>query len=241
MKYKISKKEFEALSEALQVLYKQNGEDYVLSIEGLPENGSKDDSGLVKKNRELLEELKQFKAKARENEEAEAKAKEEMLKKQGDLEALEKSWNEKLAKIETEKQAEIDNLKSSLDGLLIDNVAQTIASEIGLKGSEALLIPHIKQRLAVEERDGQHITTVRDLQGKPSALTVEDLKQEFIGNAAFAPVIVGSKANGGGASGGLGGAGGVTKKAEDMTEQERIELYKTNPEQFNTLFGEQNN
>ncbi len=231
MKYKISKQEFEALSEELQKLYKSQGEDYVLQVEGLPEKEEKDESGLVKKNRELLDEVKQFKAKAREKEEAEEKAKQEALKKQGDLDALEKSWNEKLAKIEAEKQAEIDKLKSSLDGLLVDNVAQSIASEIGLKGSEAILIPHIKQRLAVEEKDGQHITTVRDVLGKPSALTLDELKTEFIGNPAFAPVIVGSKANGGGANGSPSGAGGTAEKPKSLsdckTEDEKVEFLKS--------------
>ena len=37
--------------------------------------------------------------------------------------------------------------------------------------------------------------------GKPSALTIDELKAEFTSNPAFAPVIAGSKATGGGASG----------------------------------------
>lgn len=239
MKYKINKEAFDALGEELQKLYAEKDGDYVLQVEGLPEpdKGGDDNSGLINKNKELLDELKKIKAKAREEEAAKSKAEEEAAKKAGDIEALEKSWNEKLDKSVAEKQAVIDALQGSLDELLVDNVAQQMANEIGTKGNESILIPHIKQRLAVEERDGSHITTVRDLQGKPSALTLEDLKTEFIGNAAFAPVIVGSRANGGGAAGGQVGGGATDKKPTDYTEKERVALFKENPEKFNELFN----
>lgn len=218
MKYKLNKKEFEALSEDMQKLYVAKGDDYVLQVEGMPEPKEDDNSGLVAKNKELLDELKQFKGKAREQEEAARKAAEEAAKKSGDIEALEKSWKEKLDKANSDGQAANEKLQASLNGLLVDNVAQKIASEIGLQGSESLLIPHIKQRLAAEERDGQHRTVVRDLEGKPSALTLDELKNEFIGNPAFAPVIVGSKANGGGAASGHGGAGHASNTPKSLSE-----------------------
>jgi hypothetical protein len=37
--------------------------------------------------------------------------------------------------------------------------------------------------------------------GKPSAATLDELKAEFVANEAFAPIIAGSKASGGGAGG----------------------------------------
>lgn len=227
MKYKLNKKEFEALSEDMQKLYVAKGDDYVLQVEGLPESKKDDDSsGLVAKNKELLDELKQFKGKAREQEEAARKAAEEAAKKSGDIDALEKSWQEKLDKANADSQAANEKLQASLNGLLVDNVAQKLASEIGLQGSESILIPHIKQRLAAEERDGQHRTVVRDLEGKASALTLEELKNEFINNPAFAPVIVGSKANGGGATNGQGGAAHTSntpKSLEDCkTDEDKI-------------------
>ncbi len=37
MKYKVSKEEFAALDEANKALYKATGEDYTLSVDGMPE------------------------------------------------------------------------------------------------------------------------------------------------------------------------------------------------------------
>lgn len=235
MKYKINKAAFDALSDDLKALYKQFGDYYMLSIEGMP---SGDPDGLAEKNEQLLTELKQMKAKAGEEEEAKRKAEEEAAKKKGDIEALEKSWQEKLDKANSESQQKLDALQGSLDGLLVDNVAQKLASEIGVKGSESLLIPHITQRLAAEERDGKHTTVIKDVNGQASALTLDELKNEFIANPAFAPVVVGSKANGGGAGGGNGGAaGGGDKKPEDYTEAERVTLHRENPDLFKQLFS----
>ncbi|WP_223531259.1 putative metallopeptidase [Pseudomonas sp. GL-R-19] len=55
-----------------------------------------------------------------------------------------------------------------------------------------------------------------DKQGKLSASTLDELKAEFANNTAFAPLIVGSKASGGGA-GGAGHGGGAALKRSEMT------------------------
>jgi len=123
----------------------------------------------------------------------------------GDVEALENSWKTKLSNRENELTGQIDTLKGSLNELLIDSVAGRMAAEIATEGSAGVLVPHIQNRLGVEERDGKMITVVKDSSGKPSATTVDELRQEFKDNPVFAPVIVGSKASGGGASGGDGG------------------------------------
>ena len=70
-------------------------------------------------------------------------------------------------------------------------------------------MPHIRARLSVDIRDGQPQTVVIGQDGKPSALTLDELKAEFASNQAFAPVIASSRASGGGASGGSGKGGGA--------------------------------
>lgn len=121
----------------------------------------------------------------------------------GDVEALENSWRTKLAKMEKERDEQLGTLQSSLQTLLVDNVAQQLASKIST--APEVMLPHIRSRLQVEMVEGKPATRVLGADGKPSASSVEDLAKEFVANPAFAPIIVGSKASGSGATGGNGG------------------------------------
>lgn len=208
LKFKLDKTAFEKLEESQQALYKQSGEMYVLDVDGI--DNTDDVAALKTQNEKLLAEKKEAAKKAKDAEDAAARAAEEAARKAGDIEALEKSWQEKLEKREGELAGQIETLNGSINTMLVDNVATKLANEMAVPGSADILIPHIKNRLATEQREGQHVTVVRDLQGKPSAATLDDLKNEFAGNAAFAPVIAGSAATGGGANGG-GHGGGAAK------------------------------
>lgn len=107
---------------------------------------------------------------------------------------------------------------------MVDNVATTIANELALQGSASVLLPHVRARLAVDYVDGQPITRVLGADGKPSALTLDELKQELSANEAFAPIIAGSKASGGGAGGSNGGrAAPSTSNRSKMSLPERAE------------------
>lgn len=124
------------------------------------------------------------------------------------MQALEKSWSEKLTARETELSSQIAKLDGSLRDVLVESVAKGLAAEIAIPGSANVLLPHIRARLAVDYVDDKPVTRILDAAGKPSASTLEDLKNEFAGNAAFAPIVAGTKASGGGAAGaGRGGAG----------------------------------
>jgi alanyl-tRNA synthetase len=206
MKRNIGKDEFEALDEHIRALYKESGDGYALELED-------DDTGPLKRAKEHEKRLRQeAEKKARELEarlaDIESKLdadKTESLKSKGDIDALEKSWQEKVAKIEQAKQAEQEKLQSRLRELLVDNVAHSIASEIATVPE--LILPHIKSRLTTAEIDGKLTTRVLDQTGSPSALSVEELKGEFVADPKFSAVIVGSKAKGGGAAGGAGAGG----------------------------------
>lgn len=177
---------------------------------------------LKAKNDELLTETKAAKAAKREAEERAKAEAEELARKSGNIEALEKSWQEKLAKAQADAQRTIDALQGSITTMTVDNVAVRLANEIAVPGSADILIPHIKARLAAEQRDGQFVTVVRDAQGKPSAASLDDLKTEFTTSPAFAPVIVGSKASGGGAGGGSKGGGAAPKGDLGGSREERL-------------------
>ena len=226
LKYQIDS--VEGLDDSLKGLYQEKDGKFVLGIDGLPQ--PEDVDGLKRKVDELLNEKKEAKKKAEEAEETARKAAEEAAKKSGDTEALEKSWQEKLSKREQELQAQLDAMSSSVTTMTVDNVAVKLANELAVQGSADLLIPHIKSRLAAEQRDGQYVTVVKDKDGKPSAFTLDDLKSEFTSNPAFAPVIVGSKASGGGANGSKDG-GGATKtitrsKFDGMSQPDRAAYAK---------------
>jgi hypothetical protein len=126
----------------------------------------------------------------------------------GDVEKLEGSWKEKVTKLEATFTGRLEKANNSLQKLLVENVAQQMAAEIST--SAELMLPHIRKRLTTEEVDGQFVTRVLDKDGKPSALSIKELQEELVTTAAYKPILVGTKASGGGASGATnrGGAPG---------------------------------
>lgn len=189
IKFKLSKDEYSKLTDEQKALYKEQGESYQLVVDGMPE--IPDVSGLQKKVDELLSEKKAEQEKRRLAEESAKKAAEEQARKNGDIEALEKSWKEKLDKTVEDLSGKLKEKDGALSTLLVDNVAQSLATKLA-GDSAPLIMPHIKQRLAV---DGGK-TRIIDANGQPSALTVEDLEKEFRANEVFAPVIIASRAQG---------------------------------------------
>ncbi len=74
----------------------------------------------------------------------------------------------------------------------------------------------------MELREGVPVTVVIGLDGKPSAMTIEELKAELAATQVLAPLIAASKAAGGGASGG-GNGGGAAKKAITRTQFDSLD------------------
>lgn len=228
LKKKLTKEQFAALSADLQKEYKADGESFVLDVEG-------DDSVDWQKKRNI-------EAEHREKAERKAAALQDQVDgllrgaiPKDDVAALETSWKTKLTDAETKHAHEIAELNGVIATSTVTNVANDVA-QIFL--APAAMVPMIRGRLKSEIVNGVATTRVLDKNGQPSALTVEDLKNEFKADASLAPVIVGSKASGGGAggSGSQPGAGG--KKLKDMNEQERTKLYKENPAEFKRLVDE---
>lgn len=197
----------DAIDEPLRSLYEEKNGKYRLKVEGV-----EDTEGLKKKNSELMDELKGFKRSQKEKEEQAAREREELLAKSGDVEALRKSYDEKMTKITTDYSTREQNYQQQLQKLTVGQTATTLAAELAIPGSAPVLLPHIQARLSMEIRDGVPVTVVIGQDGKPSALTIDDLKSELSANPAFAPIIAASKAAGGGASG-SGNGGGAAKKA----------------------------
>ena len=212
----------EGVDEAVRALYTEKDGKFVLGIEGLPQ--PEDVSGLKAKVDELLGEKKAAEKKAREAEEAARLEREELARKSGNVEELERSWSEKYSKREAELSAMLEQergtLSTQIRDLTVGRTATDIASALAIPGSAKALLPHIERRLSVEQRDGKPVVVVLDQQGKLSAATLDELKAEFANDTAFAPLIAGSKASGGGAAG--AGGGGVAAKGKiGGTKEER--------------------
>lgn len=225
----------DGLDEGARAFYEEKDGKFQLKVEGIPQG--EDVSGLKAKLEELLGESKAAKAKAREAEEAAKKAEEERARKAGDVEALENSWKEKLTKREQELLSERESLASQIKELTVGRAATDLAAELTVQGSAKALLPHLQARLSMDLRDGKPTVVVLDANGKPSAATLEELKAEFVNDPAFAPLIVGSKASGSGASGAKPG-GGAAKKFDEYTGAELSAIRKSDPALYERLKNE---
>lgn len=219
LKYAIES--LDGLDEKVANFYEPADDGFRLKVEGIPRE---DVSGLKKKVDELLAEKKAADARRKEAEESARQAAEEAARKSGDVSALEKSWQEKLSRIEQERAQAVEQAQAQIKALTVGRTATDIAAEIAVPGSSKVLLPHITARLATDIRDGVPTVVVLDAHGKPSASTLDELKQELANDPAFAPLIVGSRASGGGATGAKSGGAGpktMTRNAFDNLSPEQ--------------------
>lgn len=193
--------------------------------------------GLKKNNADLLDEKRKVKE-AKELAEAERQriereALESEARKNNNLEAIENSWKEKLALRETELTSQLSQAQAKNYELTVGRQAQELAGELAKPNAQRLLAKEIKERLTLDENGN---IRVLDLQGKPSALTIDELKSQLRADPTYQDIIIINNSTGGGATGG-GQGGGATKNPKEYTEQERIDLYNRDPILFKQLFG----
>lgn len=228
-----------ALDSALQPFYvKQDDGNYRLDAD-IP-----DSSGLKAKADELLGETKRERelrkaAEERANalEAAQKEAANENARAKGDVESLEKSYLEQIQKLNEESTGKVSTLQKQIYDLTVGQAATNLANELSIKGSAKALLPHIQNRLTLAEDDnGKQVVKVLDANGGKTLMTIEDLKQEFRSDEAFKPLIAASGASGSGANGANGSAGQVNKSASDMSEADRIQLLKDNPDLYYQTF-----
>ena len=146
----------------------------------------------------------------------------------------------------TVKDTEISGLRNSLDTILIENAA---FKEIdAVKGSQILLIPHIKNSIKTfQDENGQYSTKVVDASGADrmnaetgEVFTVKELVAEFQANEAFAGAFPiqnkgsGSRINAGG-SGFNSTNNPFDRAGKHYSITEQAKLMKTNPTLAKTL------
>ena len=228
LKAKIDKATYDALPDAVKAEYKPDGEGFKLDL---------DDTEIAAEMRRARDREKQ---RADDAEAARVEAERKLsevegndARKRGDLDSIERSWKDKLTKAETDAKGREDKLKSQLSTLLVTDKAREIAQEIST--APAVLLPHIVAKLTADLEGETPTTRVLGDDGKPTALTLDDLKKSFVDSKDFAPIIIGSKATGSGGAGGNQG-GGASKQPSEYTEAERIELFRRDRAEFNRLF-----
>jgi hypothetical protein len=198
---KLTKAEYDALPAALKKLFKADGDDYVGAFQTEEEV-----SALKNANERNKEEMRQLKQDLKELKDNSTKAGDDDAKRKGDIEALEKSWGLKLTKAGETAKAEIEKRDNALRKLLVTSEAARLAGEIS---TAPHLVEHfIAQRLAAEFDGDMPKTRVLGADGKPSALTLDDLKKDFLADKRFESILIGSKGSGGGAGGTKHGSGG---------------------------------
>ena len=188
LKKKMTKAEFEKLSEVQRELYVEKDGGYALDLED-------EEGDALKRAKDREKELrKAAEAENKELKERLAGLEDGDARKRGDIATLEKSWQGKLADLEKGLTEKLNKKDNYLRSTLIDAKAAELAAKIST--SPKLLIPHIKARL-VADLDGDIPTTkILDANGQISALNFDDLEKEFVSNPDFGAIIIGSKATG---------------------------------------------
>lgn len=151
-----------------------------------------------------------------------------------DVAALETSWQAKVDAATTKLNETEAALTTEIERLLVTNTATGMAHEISTVPE--LFQDTIAKRLKVEKgADGKYFTRVLDAAGNPSALTVDELKKELLANEKYAAIIIAGKGSGGGAGDPGSGGGAGEKKWLEYSDEELVELRKTDPDKYAAL------
>jgi hypothetical protein len=207
----------EDAAEAVRGEYKQgDGGKFYLDVTGFEEGTGHPAVGeLVRAKKREADEATAQKATAAKFKIELDEAKEALHKRlqgkvdKSDLEALDKSYLQKLADADAAGKQREGSLSASLREVLVDREARAIATGIALDTNAAdLLAESVQRRLTVEiTTEGKAVTRVLGLDGKPSAASLEDLKKEIVATPKYHALLSGSKASGSGATPGGSGSG----------------------------------
>jgi hypothetical protein len=232
-KLRISQAEFDKLADSHKLVYVKDGDGYKLPLV------EEDDPGPLRRalDRERTSSTERGTKIA--TLESEIRSLRETIgTKGGDVATLEKSWTDKYNAREAELNGHLDGLRGKLNATLIDVATQKLAGEITSKPEHAsLMVPHIRSRYEVVWENGEPILKIKDANGKPSALNHEELKKEFVTNPVFASVVVANRASGAGSGGKQtgGSGGGAAKKWSEMSESERVTLFRQDPAAYREM------
>ena len=232
MKIRISKAEYDALSEAMKLIYVADGDGYKLPL------AAGEDPVELKRAKDREVETAKAAKTALDAANAElAKLRDEPARRTGDIATLEKSWSDKQALAESNHATAIGSLKKQLESVLIDNAAQAVAGAITANPNNAsVLMPHIKTRFEIVYDGDVPTVKIKDATGRISAMNTKELQGELVADPKFSSIVVVNRGSGAGGAGtgntGGGSGAGGGKKFADMTGAEKTALYQSNQAEF---------
>lgn len=228
--------DFDALSEELKKLYKEENGVWLLQSDGADElRRAKEEE--TERRRRAEDERDELKRKQDTADRETARLKDEAdraeARKKGDLKALEDTLNAQHNTAMQGKDAEIVRLQGMLKHALVNGKAEALAAEISTVPE--LIVPLIASRLDADISGSVGVTRVKDAAGNVLAtMTTDILKKEFVDNPKYAAIIKGSNASGAGGNGGGSGGGAAGKKISEMTEAERVKFHRESPDAYKT-------
>ena len=203
----------DGLEESVKSLYKPHGEKFRLDVSGI--DPADELKGALQRERE---ERKAAKARAEQLEREKAEAEEERLREKSEFKELYEREKLSAQKLREEWEAE----KAATNKEKINSAAVKIGVALGdQESSIKLLTREAKDFIAIE--NGQIKYEIGGIEVDEAAVT-----KYLIEN--FGNICKSSGASGGGTTGSRNGGAG--KKLSDMTEAERIEFKKRDPEGF---------
>lgn len=191
----LTKEQYDALPDWMKAQFKlsDDGENYEPTFVTEEEV-----AGLKRNNADLQEEKRLAQEKKDKADRAAAEAAEKEARARGDIDALEKSWKAKFKTLETDYAAKLQAATGRVHELTVGAAAKDLCVKLfGKRAGNRVLQKEIADRLSLEETEdgGYKVRVMQD--GKPSALTLEDLEKEFRASDDYKPFIEGSGAAGG--------------------------------------------
>lgn len=188
---------------------------------------------LARKNEELLSEVKAEREKRREAETARQEAEEaarakeeEAATKAGDIDALKQQLEARHAR-ELEKLTQrAQEAESQLHKLVIDGGIRDALAK-------AEIAPKLAKGAALAFKDGRNIE-VKDGTAYVDGVPLADAVNEWAESEEGSVYKAAGLATGGGAP---GGSNSVSRPLAELSESERVALYRRNPAEFQRLMG----
>ena len=210
------------------------GEDgkFTLDVEG--NEPAEDVSGLKSALAKEKKAAAEYRKRMDEIEAEKASREEELLKKAGNTDALEKSYKDREAKLKAEYEAAIAERDKEIDqfsrGAAID---QLLDGKVIPRAKDWLKKEVLNRTRLEKDADGKRVIRVLDDAGNPTATGLEEfIKSNVLDNKDNAPFIIAGRASGGGTgganAGGGSGAGKVITSStwSAMSPASRLEFSK---------------
>jgi hypothetical protein len=182
-------------------------------------------AGLKATNQSLKDEKKELSAKVDAIETEKRKAEEDAARKAGDYDKL----NQLMAQNQATEAAKYEKLMGQIKREKVTNAINELVTELGAGGQHNEdLRDLVAMRFNIDfDNEEQKIKVSGD-----GVTDMDALKKKIKESGRYDAYLAGTKASGGGATGNIAA---TSKRFADLTEQERVDLYRTNPQGFSQM------